>query len=330
MASPRQRRIVLALVFASVALTGVFCAQGSGALAALFIPLDADVGELTRSTARGSSGASAESRTRDATQILTRNIFDAETGNLLAQPEPEAVEVASTEPAVIDPNAPLPRCDGAVRLVGSLVNTRHPEWSFAAITGAAGTAMLYRPGMSIDGREVVSIDSEAVVLRPGGSNPCELAMFAPPGEGTPAAVPAANVTPVEAMPEEAPAAPTGAISAADMDQGITRVSDTQYNVARNLVDQLLENQAELMRTARIIPHQENGRTVGVKLYGIRRNSLLGRLGIQNGDMLRTVNGYDMTSPDSALEAYARLRSASNLSVSIVRRGQPTTLEYNVQ
>jgi general secretion pathway protein C len=318
-------------VFASVALSGMFCAQGSGALAALFIPLDAEVGELARAGARSPAGATAESRTRDATQILTRNIFDSETGNLLAQPEPEAVAVAPTEPAVIDPNAPLPRCDGAVRLVGSLVNTRHPEWSFAAITGAAGTAMLYRPGMSVDGREIVSIDSETVVLRPGGSNPCELAMFAPPGDGAPAQVPAATVTPVEAVPEEsAPAAPTGAISAADMDQGITRVSDTQYTVARNLVDQLLENQAELMRTARIIPHQENGRTVGVKLYGIRRNSLLGRLGIQNGDMLRTVNGYDMTSPDSALEAYARLRSASNLSVSIVRRGQPTTLEYNVQ
>ena len=85
-----------------------------------------------------------------------------------------------------------------------------------------------------------------------------------------------------------------------------------------------------MRTARIIPHEENGRTVGVKLYGIRRNSLLGRLGLQNGDMLRTINGYDMTSPDSALEAYSRLRGANNLSVNVVRRGNPMALEYNIQ
>jgi general secretion pathway protein C len=330
MASSRQRGIVLALVFASVALSGIFCAQGATALIALFVPLDAEAVGSQPAAVRAGSTEVADNRTRDATQILTRNIFDSETGNLLALPEPEAVEVATTEPAEIDPNAPLPRCDGAVRLVGSLVNSRHPEWSFAAITGAAGTAMLYRPGMSIDGREVVSIASEAVVLRPGGTGPCELAMFAPPATSGPGPVQPATVTPVEAAPDEAPAAPTGAISASDMDQGITRVSDTQYTVARNLVDQLLENQAELMRTARIIPHQENGRTVGVKLYGIRRNSLLGRLGIQNGDMLRTINGYDMSSPDSALEAYARLRSASNLSVSVVRRGQPTTLEYTVQ
>ena len=57
------------------------------------------------------------------------------------------------------------------------------------------------------------------------------------------------------------------------------MSDTNYTVTRGLVDRLLANQAELMRTARIIPHEEGGRTVGVKLYGIRRNSLLGRLGL---------------------------------------------------
>ena len=106
--------------------------------------------------------------------------------------------------------------------------------------------------------------------------------------------------------------------------------DTNFRVTRGLVDQVLANQAKLMRTARVIPHEENGRVVGVKLYGIRRNSLLGRLGVQNGDMLRTINGFDMSSPDSALEAYARLREADNLTLSVVRRGQPMTIDYNIQ
>jgi general secretion pathway protein C len=47
-------------------------------------------------------------------------------------------------------------------------------------------------------------------------------------------------------------------------------------------------------------------------------------------MLRTINGYDMSSPDSALEAYARLRTADHLTLSIVRRGQPTTIDYNIR
>ena len=47
-------------------------------------------------------------------------------------------------------------------------------------------------------------------------------------------------------------------------------------------------------------------------------------------MLRTINGYDMSSPDSALEAYARLREANNLTLSVVRRGQAMTIDYNIQ
>ena len=71
-----------------------------------------------------------------------------------------------------------------------------------------------------------------------------------------------------------------------------------------------------------MPESENGIAIGVKLHGIRSNSLLGKLGLQNGDLLRTVNGFDLSSPDTALEAYSRLRSASQLSVAVTRRGKP--------
>jgi general secretion pathway protein C len=97
-----------------------------------------------------------------------------------------------------------------------------------------------------------------------------------------------------------------------------------------LVDKALANQGSLMKTARVIPHDEDGRVVGVKLYGIRRTSLLGRLGIRNGDMLRTINGFDMTSPDTALEAYSRLRSADKLTLAVKRQNNEMTIEYNVE
>jgi general secretion pathway protein C len=38
----------------------------------------------------------------------------------------------------------------------------------------------------------------------------------------------------------------------------------------------------------------------------------------------------MSSPDSALEAYARLRSADRITVNLVRRGQPTTVDYSIR
>ena len=122
----------------------------------------------------------------------------------------------------------------------------------------------------------------------------------------------------------------GGISEAELNQNINAVSETKFAVPRTFVDKILQNQGEIMRSARIVPHEENGQVVGVKLYGIRRNSLLGKLGLQNGDLLRTINGFEMSSPDTALEAYSRLRSASNLSVAVTRRGRPMNIDYDIQ
>ena len=322
-----QKRVAVIVVLFTLASTAFFLAQGTtGLLGAAF--LQVGQGEFVAAAGPAVARASASGSRKDDSNILTRNIFDAEQGSILTE-EIEVVEGEDGEVEVqaIDINDidSLPTCSGSVRLVASVLNPRLPEWSFAAIVGATGKAMLYRPGQSVDGNQVVAIRSESVVMQQS-TNPCRLTMFGE--EPTAAPRPQIAAAPTEDMPE--PPTREGELSAAEMESGITKVSDTEFRVARSLLDKVLQNQAELMRTARVIPHEENGRVVGVKLYGIRRNSLLGRLGVQNGDMLRTINGYDMSSPDSALEAYARLQSANQLTLSVVRRGQPTTVNYNIE
>jgi general secretion pathway protein C len=111
---------------------------------------------------------------------------------------------------------------------------------------------------------------------------------------------------------------------------IQRVSASEFNVDRQVVDKILENQAELMRSARIVPEQENGKVVGIRLFGIRPDTLLGTLGLENGDRLQTINGFDMASPEKALEAYARLRTADHLTVQVNRRGGNVNLDFNIK
>ena len=96
------------------------------------------------------------------------------------------------------------------------------------------------------------------------------------------------------------------------------------------LDKILENQADLMRQARVVPEQENGRTVGIRMFGIRSDTLLGTLGMENGDRLQTINGFDMSSPEKALEAYARLRTADKLTVQVNRGGKNMNLDYNIK
>lgn len=322
----RQRRLVAAILFSTLGLSGILIAQGGTLLiASRVLPLDPSAA----SPAPLGNVRPAERQHIDATPILRRNIFDHETGRLDILPEPEPTEPApEDEPQEeLDPNAPPPPCDGSMRLVGAFVRMRDPEDSFAAITNATGEALLYQSGMRIDDREVVAIQRNRVILRPRSGSLCSLSMFADDER-----IATAPSRPRAAPPSPAPGAtgtPEG-LESSELEAGIHQVSEREYTIDRGLVNRLLSNQAALMRTARVIPHEEDGQVVGVKLYGIRRSSLLGRLGIQNGDMLRTINGYDMTAPDSALEAYARLRNADRITINLQRRGQDQSIDYRIE
>src|SRR6185295_5571079 len=145
----------------------------------------------------------------------------------------------------------------------------------------------------------------------------------------PAKVAAATPPPAAAPTPPPAAAVVGGASAVppDIASKIQKVSGNEFNVDRQVVDKILENQAELMRSARIVPEQENGKVVGIRLFGIRPETLLGTLGLENGDRLESINGFNMGSPEKALEAYARLRTASQLDVTVNRRGASVAIVH---
>ena len=326
------RRVRTAIVLATLAGTSFFFAAGTSQLVAsafLDVPVEADGGVPVSAT-------SAEPRRRAGRAgepILERNIFDSTTGSIPWEdpPPPPPDPVTDTQPT-IDPGdltVEHPACEGSIRLVGAYVRRGEPDQSFAAVINATGTSLLYREGMQIDDRLVMMIERHRVVLRTASSSLCDLNMF---GTATGTPVASAPAMPAPVVVAEAPAAgpETGGVEAADLDANIHQVSDTNYTINRGLVDRLLANQAALMSAARVIPHEEDGRTVGMKIYGIRRSSLLGRLGVQNGDMLRTINGFDLTDPNAILQAYTQLRAADHLTLQIVRRGNPVSMDYQIQ
>ncbi len=111
---------------------------------------------------------------------------------------------------------------------------------------------------------------------------------------------------------------------------VRKVSDHSYEVSPTLVEELTSDQ--LMRSARIIPKLEGGKVVGMKLYGIRRSSVVGALGFMNGDTVTAINGLPVTSPDALLEAYSKVtpKPGAETTVEVLRRGRPITLRYRVR
>lgn len=265
--------------------------------------------------------ASAE-RSQHATSaeaILARNPFDSQTGPL----NKVAITSDAPMPAVDmgDPSS-LPPCDGVKVLV--IAASSNPDWSFAALSsGSDPKSVLRRRGGEIGGKTVEAVGWNRVVFKSGGQY-CQAELLRPNS------APQAAAAPPVAPPIGAAAAGGAPAIDPSISKGIVRVSANEFNVDRGVVDKILENQAELMKTARIVPEQENGKVVGIRLFGVRNDTLLGVLGMENGDRLETINGFDMTSPEKALEAYARLRTADHLTIKVNRRGSPTNIDYNIK
>jgi S1-C subfamily serine protease len=103
---------------------------------------------------------------------------------------------------------------------------------------------------------------------------------------------------------------------------IRKIDDSHYSVPRATIDSLLADPMKASRSARVVPAIKNGKPVGFKLYAIRPSSIIGKLGFQNGDTILAINGYELTSPDKALEIYTKLKSVDSLTFDIERRGSP--------
>jgi general secretion pathway protein C len=246
-----------------------------------------------------------------ADRILSRNAFDSVTGPIASTAGPDGW---ADEPEP-DPSDPLiaPDCED-VRVV-AIAAGADPEGSFAALQAQEGNesgSYLRRRGGQVGGMTVKFVGRDRVWMT-RGPRLCQSVMFRPP-PGTPSRVPTGGPPPVSDT----------------IRSGIRRIGPGEFDIDRGVVDAILENQGELMRLAHVTPELDHGQVVGIRLSGVRSETLLGALGIEDGDRVEKMNGFELSSTEKILEAYARLRTAGRLTLSLTRRGHAVNIDYNIR
>lgn len=326
MATSRDNRLKTMLVLVTLALSAFFIAQGATAL--LGSKVLSGEPAAKRAPSRRSIAAARVQRRRDPNIILRRNIFDSALGDLTEAPLPEADlpldDVAPGEAAAA--------CDGRLRLIGTVVLPGDLERSLAAIVGSDNRAGLHYGGAEVEGSRIRAILSDSVVLQ-NKAGLCKLAMFRVDGASAAKPLPKPKVAKRRDRPSKrrGPLVDRNAgLSEEEMAEGIEKVSDTSYNLSRAMLNKVLDNAGKIIGIAAVAPKLENGKSIGMEIQGIRPNTLLTKLGIQNGDIFENVNGQALTSPDAALGAYTTLRTADKFSLAIRRNGKPMVIDYNLQ
>ena len=97
-----------------------------------------------------------------------------------------------------------------------------------------------------------------------------------------------------------------------------------------MVDSFAGNPGPEMVKVFFAPAYDNGVTRGWKLMRLGQDSVLGKLGISQGDVVRRINGFEVNDPAKLLEVLTSLKSARRVEIELDRNGAAQRLEYRVR
>lgn len=299
------KRYFWVVTVVTVVICSVFAAKATGSiLTAKFL---GDSPKAPKVTVMARPDVVAKpTRSKDGTQLASRNMFCSECT--------PAAPVTPTDPSQIA-NTSLP----LVLLATNVSND--PKQSYASVIntesqrqGAYGVDDQL-PGAS---GKIKTIGYKFVDFENGG----RIERLTLTGAPVP--------MPVATAPTPAPTDENKDDLQAAIDSGIKKIDDSTFEIDKSLVEKVLVNPMAVAKGARIVPAMKNGKPEGFKLYAIRPTSVYSKLGLTNGDTLTSINGFELTSADKALEVYTKLREATSLELEVTRRGKPVTLKYTIR
>lgn len=282
-------------------------------------------------TGKAKAEPNARAKAKSGKEILARNPFDSQTGpldggQLLAESDLPSASTPVEHHDKANPYEDAPCAGVRSSLITAADDT---AWSFASLS-FNGEDKLRRVGDALGQFKVehigyyhVAEPAEPDLLprvwlsEPSGR--CIVDM----GAGDPASVKPVTTTETTPKPPKTPSKKEKLMN--EVKSKITKVGENKYEVDKSGVELIIQHYAKLAGSTRGKSTKE-----GMRLTGIKQGSILQELGMQTGDMLQSINGYDMSDPDKAVDAYAKLRRAGKLDMAITRDGAPITVQVQIK
>jgi type II secretion system protein C len=114
------------------------------------------------------------------------------------------------------------------------------------------------------------------------------------------------------------------------DPNVTDLGGNRYAVPRATVNHSLQNLSELFTQIRAVPDIVNGRTLGFTVSEIEPGSLFDEMGIEDDDVITTINGQTLNDPAKAMQMLSGVRDQRSISVRVLREGKPLQLSYDIR
>ncbi len=111
---------------------------------------------------------------------------------------------------------------------------------------------------------------------------------------------------------------------------VQSVGKGEYIIDQKAAMVTLDNPAQIMTDAKLIPNMVKGKPDGFILQEIRKSGVYDNLGLKNGDILLRINNSNISNPENALQTFMALKGMDKVQLDIIRDGNRMTLNYQIR
>lgn len=109
-----------------------------------------------------------------------------------------------------------------------------------------------------------------------------------------------------------------------------KLSESAWVIDQNAVLSSLEDMGSILTDARMTPRVAKGSIQGFTVTEIKPRGVFDAIGLKNGDVLTRINGYDIDSPERAMQVLAGLRGATAIDLDLIRGGEKKSFHYDIR
>ena len=115
----------------------------------------------------------------------------------------------------------------------------------------------------------------------------------------------------------------------DRTKKIVKKDSGERVIPKKLLTSYTKDIDKIWRDIGIGEHKKNGVLDGFIVNFVRKGSDFEKLGLKRGDILKSINGEELNSYNSAFSFYKEIGDIDNLTLGIIRNNQEMELEYEI-
>lgn len=119
-------------------------------------------------------------------------------------------------------------------------------------------------------------------------------------------------------------------SSASTKDGVSVSGTDEFVVQETELNAALDNLPLLLTQARAVPYFKDGRSIGLRLFAIKGGSLFEKIGLRNGDILKSINGNSLGDLTQAIKLFETLKQEKSLNLVLERDRADREFKYQIR